>query len=67
MLQALGNGYLSLHFAFFLPFFFLYLQPSVFLHSFFDSPEHDEAALHCLFCYVMFTKAKCQGPDSLKF
>ena len=32
-----------------LSFFFLYLQPSVVLHFFFDSPEHDEAALHCFF------------------
>ena len=45
MLQALGNGYLARHFSF----FFLYLQPSVVLHSRFDSPEHDEAALHCFF------------------
>ena len=44
MLQALGNGYLSLHFSF----LFLYLQPSVLLHSFFDSPEHEEA-LHVFF------------------
>jgi len=41
-----GNGYfLARHFSF----FFLYLQPSVVLHSRFDSPEHDEAALHCFF------------------
>ena len=31
------------------PFLLLYLHPGVFLHFFFDSPEHDEAALHCFF------------------
>ena len=44
-LGARAHYFLARH----LSFFFSYLQPSVVLHSRFDSPEHDEAALHCFF------------------